>query len=509
MEKTFLKGKGDYFEGGFKKPLGRKLKKCTVFSPADLTDKVFEYFSTPDHIEPACESAKKAYPFWSALSQEERNSYLSKLADVYREKEEEMALLISRETGKPLWESRTEAKALSQKIELTLKESLPLVKETPLSSMRAEAKGKISYRSKGVFLVLGPFNFPLHLPNGHIISALVSGNTVIFKASDKTPACAEKLAECFHLAGFPKGVFNLVQGGSRIAQALVQDKRIDGVLFTGSYAVGRKIKEQLLDQPQKILALEMGGKNSALVWKDADIDTAVYDVLKGAYLTCGQRCSSTSRLVLHEEIKDLFLKKFIQLSRRIKIGHWKDNPFMGPLIDQKAVKRFKEVKKEVQKEKAFIHLTGKTLDHLKGYYVSPFVVEPKAYKAQSFYQNEELFMPFVTVYAVSKEEEALDLINSSAYGLCLSVFTREEEMAKRIFQKSKVGVFHWNLSTNGASSRLPFGGLGKSGNDRPAGLFAIYSCTTPVAWMQREDQPDSKNVFNKDFLHDEESENEG
>ena len=178
---------------------------------------------------------------------------------------------------------------------------------------------------------------------------------------------------------------------------------------------------------------------------------------------------------------------------------------MGPLIDQKAVKRFRLVKKEVEKEKAFVHLGGKELDHLNGYYVSPFVVEPKAYDARSFYQNEELFIPFITVYSVSKEEEALDMINRSSYGLCLSVFSREENFAKRIFQQSKVGVFHWNLSTNGASSYLPFGGLGKSGNDRPAGLFAIYSCTTPVAWMQKENQTDSKNTFNKDFLHEEES----
>lgn len=498
-----LRGRGDYIGGDFKKSRSQKGKKHITFSPADLSDKVFEYFTDREHIDPVCEAAAKAYPSWSRLSQEKRSFYLSRLAEVYREEEEEMAMLISRETGKPLWESQTEAKALSQKVDITLKESLPLVQDTPLSSLRVGAKGKIVYRSRGVFLVLGPFNFPVHLPNGHIIAALASGNTVVFKPSDKTPASAEKLAECFHLAGFPKGVFNLVQGGAEIAQVLVQDKRIDGVLFTGSYAVGRKIQEQMLDQPQKILALEMGGKNSALVWKDADIKTAVYEILKGAYLTCGQRCSSTSLLILHRKIKDVFLERFVLLSRCLKIGFWKDNPFMGPLIDQKAVKRFESVKKEVKKEKAAVHLAGKRLDHLNGYYVSPFIVEPKTYNSCSFYQNEELFMPFVTVYSVSKEEEALDLINRNAYGLCLSVFSREEEWAKRIFQKSRVGVFHWNLSTNGASSRLPFGGLGKSGNDHPAGLFAIYACTTPVAWMQKEDRTDVTDLFNKDFLYEE------
>ena len=263
------------------------------------------------------------------MSQENRNAYLSKLAEVYKEKEKEMTVLISRETGKPLWESQIEAGALSQKVDVTLKESLSLVKDTPLSSLRAGAKGKIAYRSKGVFLVLGPFNFPVHLPNGHILSALASGNTVIFKPSDKTPASAEKLAECFQLAGFPKGVFNLMQGGAEIAQALVQDDRIDGVLFTGSYEVGKKIQRQMLDQPQKILALEMGGKNSALVWKDADMETAVYEVLKGAYLTCGQRCSATSRLILHREIKEVFLKNLFSLVVGLKLGTGKTIPLWG------------------------------------------------------------------------------------------------------------------------------------------------------------------------------------
>lgn len=504
MGEIFLKSKGDYIEGAFVKSDGSKAQQHTVFSPADLTDTVFEYFSDPNHIEAACESAAKAYPAWSALSQESRNVHLERLAYVYREKEKEMAILISRETGKPLWESQTEAEALSQKVDITLKESLPLVQNTSLVSVREGVQGKIAYRSKGVFLVLGPFNFPVHLPNGHIIAALAAGNTVIFKPSDKAPASAEKLAECFHLADFPKGVFNLIQGGAEIAQSLVRDSRTDGILFTGSYAVGKKIQEGVLDQPQKILALEMGGKNSALVWKDADVETALYEILKGAYLTCGQRCSATSRLILHEEIKDVFLKKFVQLSRRIKIGYWKDNPFMGPLIDEGAVGRFMKVKEEAQE--ARIHLSGERLDRLDGYYVSPAVVEPKAYDSHSFYQNEELFMPFVTVYGVLREEEALHLINQSSYGLCLSVFSRGEEFVKRIFQKAKVGVFHWNLSTNGASSRLPFGGLGKSGNDRPAGLFSVYACTTPVAWMQKEDQAASKILFNKDFLYDEENE---
>lgn len=484
MEYTYLQGQGDYITGRFIK--GSPDKEYHIISPADLKDKVFTFFSSPEHIEPVCQAASEAYPAWSSLRQEKRNTYLKKLAQIYKDKQEELAVCISRETGKPLWESQQEAGALAQKIEITLKESLPLVQDTELSFQREGVKGKIAYRSKGVFLVLGPFNFPVHLPNGHIVAALALGNTVIFKASEKTPASAEVLARCFDLAGFPKGVFNLVQGGVETAQALVRSKDIDGILFTGSYAVGKMIQTQILDQPHKILALEMGGKNSALIWKDADMEKAVYEILKGAYLTCGQRCSSTSRLIVHKEVKSFFLKKFMELSRKIKIGHWKDSPFMGPLIEEKSVQRFLKAKKEAEENKDFIHLSGGRIDSLNGFYVRPEIVEPKSYEENSFYQNEELFAPFLTVYEVTEEEEAMNLINKSAYGLCLSVFCKDSDLAKRIFQRAKVGVFHWNLSSVSASSRLPFGGLGKSGNDRPAGLFAVHSCVTPVAWMQAE-----------------------
>ena len=500
MKEFFLKSKGDYIAGAFvKESVGGK--EHLLFSPADRNDKVFLFSSYLSHIEPAIEASARAYPLWSSLSQEERNVYFEKLAHIYQEKSEEIAILISREVGKPLWESRIEAQALSQKVKITLKESLPLVKDTSLSTLRAGAKGKTAYRSKGVFLVLGPFNFPVHLPNGHIIAALATGNTVIFKASDKSPASAEKLAECFHLAGFPKGVFNLIQGGEEIARNLTQSAFIDGILFTGSYDVGKKIQKQIQDQPQKILALEMGGKNSALVWKDADIEAAIYEVLKGAYLTAGQRCSASSRLILHKEVKERFLESFIPLSKKLKVGHWKDHPFMGPVIDKRAMERFRKVKQEAVAEKAYIHLAGEELN-LNGYYVRPAIVEPRQYEVKSFYQNEELFLPFLTVYVVEEEEEAIQLINRSAYGLCLSVFSNKEEFAERVFQKARVGVFHWNLSTNGASSLLPFGGLGKSGNDRPAGLFAVYSCTTPVAWMQKDISNGEEAFFDKSFFQD-------
>ena len=515
--KRTIKSQGDYIDGGFVQ--GQCSKSHISQSPANLNDNVFEWATYAEHIEKACETAHKAHSPWAGLPQEKRNHFLLKLAEVYKAKEEEIAQLISRETGKPLWESHLEAKALSQKVTITLKFALPLVQDSSWAIVPNDIKEKTAYRSKGAILVLGPFNFPAHLPNGHIIPALTTGNTVIFKPSEKTPATAEKLAECFDLAGFPKGVFNLVQGGAKTAQDLVQHPLVEGIFFTGSYAVGQKIQQAVFHQPQKILALEMGGKNSTLVWRDADIETAVEEVFKGAYLTCGQRCSATSSVILHKEVKSLFLEKFIAKSQNIKIGHWSKNPFMGPLIDEQAVSRYTQAIESAKKEGALFHLKGQSINQtsLNGYYVSPSIVEShtippasnntnesltkaKNHRAKnhrtknhrtktsplpSFHQTEELFAPFINIYTISEEEKAIDLINQSGYGLCLSVFSQNSTLAQKMFQKAKVGVFHWNLSTNGASSYLPFGGLGKSGNDRPAGLFAVYSTVTPVAYRHK------------------------
>ena len=485
--------RGDYFDGLFqgpgKKPVkkpGHKRQKIINLSPADLKDKVFEFYFNPQHIDPVCHSAKSAFTPWASLSQSKRNWFLKKLAQVYREKQEEIAILISRETGKPLWESRQEALALSSKIDVTLKHALPLVQTKTLPSrLRTDnVKEKLFYKPRGALLVLGPFNFPVHLANGHIVPALAVGNTVVFKPSDKTPASAQKLAECFHLAGFPKGVFNLIHGSSHIARSLVKHPLLDGVLFTGSYSVGKEIQKTLINYPQKICVLEMGGKNSCLVWKDANLKQAVAEVVKGAYITAGQRCSSLSRLILHKNIKKEFLDQFVKQSADLKIGHWKNNPFMGPLVDSKALSRFKKVHREAEITGAGILKKGKHLKSLGGYYVSPAIVEPKKFDPKSYYQNEELFLPFVTVYEVQEEAEAFNLINQSDYGLCFSVFTKSEAFFKRASQAVRAGIFNWNISTVGASPRLPFGGVGKSGNARPAGLFSIYNTVIPVGSLE-------------------------
>ncbi len=471
---------GDYINGAFVK--SRHGDKYRSISPADLDDTILEWVeSDSEHIDLVLEHAQKAYLSWSALEQKDRNKYLLKLAEVYKQNTEEIAVLIARETGKPLWESKQEANALSAKIKVTLEESLPLVQNRTVSQNTSMVKEEICYRSKGVFVVIGPFNFPMHLPNGQILSALACGNTVIFKPSELTPACGQIMAQCFHQAGFPKGVFNMVQGSGSIAQIFVQDELVDGVLFTGSYKTGKHIKKLTWDNPHKIVALEMGGKNSSIVWKSANVQQAVWEVFNGAYLTTGQRCSSTSQIILHPHIRKSFLDQFLDLTKKVKIGHWQNNPFMGPLINSKSVDNYLTVlQKAKNTSTASVLIEGSKIPNLNGYFVSPTVVE-------NFYYEEELFAPLVSIYTTDSKEKVWELVNQSGYGLCLSVFAEEKDktFVQQLFQKAKVGVFHWNVKSNGASSHLPFGGMGKSGNHQPAGLFAVLSCMTPVACRKK------------------------
>ena len=339
---------GDYIQGNWTTPENGD-ETWEIYSPADLKDKVIEVSSSYQHIDAACLAAQRAFVTWRKTTLDTRKNYLFKLKKIFQERALEIATVISRETGKPLWESKTEAAALASKIDVTLEHSLQLVAEEKIAKALPGVDGYIRYRPRGVMAVIGPFNFPAHLPNGHIIPALIVGNTIVFKPSDKTPGVGQLLTEFFHQAGFPEGVFNLIQGQGETGRRLVQNENVDGVLFTGSYEVGLKIKQDTLDHYWKILALEMGGKNTSIIWDDADLEKSVYETIIGAYLTTGQRCSCTSKVVLHKKIKDRFLENFHEAAKKISIGHWgATNVFMGPLISQNAVEkylRFQEIAK--------------------------------------------------------------------------------------------------------------------------------------------------------------------
>lgn len=475
---------GDFINGQFVK-VDKPDGQFKDVSPGDLNDLVMNVSFSYSHVDRACEAAKRAYPSWAKLNFDERKRFLMRLKEVLESHKAELAEAISRDTGKPLWDATTEATAVIGKIDITVNFSSKLIVDEHIPNALPGVEGVIRYRSRGVMSVIGPFNFPAHLPNGHIIPALLAGNTVVFKPSEQTPFVGQIYAKIFEKAEFPAGVFNMVQGDGETGRKLVAHEFVDGVLFTGSYEVGLKIKQETLNHYWKILALEMGGKNATVVWDDADLDKAIYETLVGAYMTTGQRCSCTSRVILHDKIADEFTDRFYEAAKKLTIGHWKENPFMGPLINEAAVEKYIRFQEIAKRENAESLMRGKTLDlKHKGYYVTPSINLVKGFDPASVYQKTEIFGPNVAVYRSSDFEHSLKIVNSTGFGLVMALFSKDRDLYEKALLEARVGLLNWNRTTNGASSRLPFGGMGKSGNDRPSAHFAIQYCTVPMASLE-------------------------
>jgi succinylglutamic semialdehyde dehydrogenase len=484
MKTQDFKVRGDFIKGHFRQ-IERPSSEIKNSSPGDLSDLVNVFPVLHAHVEEAVQAAQTAYLPWAQLEMEERKKYLSRLKELFISHEAEMAELIARDTGKALWDATSEAKNLANKIDITVSHSLNLVKEERFANALPQVDGVIRHKPRGVMAVLGPFNFPAHLPNGHIVPALLMGNTIVFKPSEMTPAVGQFYAELVEKAQFPPGVFNMIQGDAETGRKLVAHENVSGILFTGSYEVGLKIKQETLNHYWKILALEMGGKNATVVWDDADFSKAIYETLVGAYMSSGQRCSGTSRIILHEKIAEKFTEKFYQASKRLTIGHWSENNFMGPLINAGAVEKYVRFQEIANRENCESLMRGKSLDlKHKGYYVTPSIHIVNKFDPHSVYQKSEIFGPNVAIYTVKNFDEALQIVNSTGFGLVMSLFSKNESLFKRALIEARVGLLNFNRTTNGASSKLPFGGMGKSGNDRPSAHYAIQYCSVPVASLE-------------------------
>ena len=478
---TFL---GDFINGRWLKP-DKADGQFKDISPADLKDEVLTVAFKHDHVDQAVEAAKKAFLPWARLSVKERKNYLLRLKEIFENNKSDLIESICRDTGKSMWDATAEAAALVNKIDITINFSSKLVAEERIANALPNVDGVVRYKPRGVMSVIGPFNFPAHLPNGHIIPALLSGNTVVFKPSEQTPFVGQIYSQCFEKAQLPPGVFNLVQGDGETGRRITVHEHVDGILFTGSYEVGQKIKQSTLDHHWKILALEMGGKNATVVWDDAEMEKAIYETLVGAFMSTGQRCSCTSRVIVHDKIADDFTERFYQAAKKLSIGHYSENPFMGPLINGAAVEKYLRFQEIANRENCESLMRGKTLDlKHKGHYVTPSIHLVKKFEPNSIYQKSEIFGPNVAIYRSSDFDQTLNIVNSTGYGLVMALFSKNESLYKKALLESRVGLLNWNRTTNGASSKLPFGGMGKSGNDRPSAHFAIQYCTVPVASLE-------------------------
>ncbi len=489
--------KGDYFDGRFyHPPISSAQEKILKRCPADLTKTLWEAGIYHDHIEQVIDSAVKGFETWRKFSFEVRISYLKKYQEAVRARKDEIAMALALEVGKPLWEAKTEAAALDSKVSVTISDSYDRIKQETIKDVMPKIDGHVVYKPLGPSLVIGPFNFPCHLANGQILAALLAGNSVIFKPSEKTIYSAQLMIECFAQAGFPAGVINFINGAGHTSSKLTSDKRIKGIFFTGSRGVGLKILENTHKDLNKLVALELGGKNSTILHHDTNISHALPELLRSCFLTTGQRCTSTSMILVHRKIEQEFINQFKAVTEKIRVGHpTLSNPeaFMGPLIDEHAQKLYFDFCQFGKDEGAEEIIAPRKLDvGYEGYYVSPSIHYAKSPHLDGKFIQEEIFGPNCFFIPYDDIEEAIKIANSTQYGLAASVFTRSPEIYQLCLRDIESGLINLNRSTVGATARLPFGGLKNSGNHHPAAVSMIDHCVSTVASLETLDDTSSK-----------------
>ncbi len=423
-------------------------------------------------VESAIEAAGDAFEAWADRPHQDRVDLLKAYQAQLEAKKPELAAMISQETGKPKWEALGEVSAMIGKVDISIKAYDERTgghqSEAPFGQM------VLRHRAHGVMAVFGPYNFPGHLPNGHIVPALLAGNTVVFKPSEHTPGTGELMMTCLEAAGLPTGVVNLVQGGRDVGEALSKGN-INGLLFTGSAATGQVFRSQFAERPEVILALELGGNNPLIAW-DGDPAAVASLVLASSFITSGQRCSCARRLILPQTPwADEVLKALAAVLDQVVIGKWDDvpEPFMGPLVS-------KEIAKAAMASfEALVEAGGQVLraPERDGAFVSPGVIETTGVKVP----DEEIFAPFLQVVRVETFKDAIREANATRYGLSAGLISQDHAHWQQFIRRIRAGVVNWNRATTGASSAMPFGGVGISGNHRPSAYYAADYCAFPMA----------------------------
>ena len=430
-------------------------------------------------LDHALERARRGFAAWSARPLEERQAVARTFADLAKARRAEIATLLSRETGKPYWETLTEADTVAGKVEVSIRAQTERAGER--EGEAAGARARLAHRPHGVLAVIGPFNFPMHLPNGHIAPALLAGNAVVFKPSEKTPASGLLLVALWREAGVPEEVLQALIGGADIAQALVAHEAVDGVLFTGGVAAGRAIHMALAEQPQKIVALELGGNNPLIAWEVADPESAAHLIVQSAYVSAGQRCSCARRLIVPEGAAgERIVEALTSVIDRIRVGAPFDDPapFMGPVIDSASAQGLLQ---------AQARLGGSPVREMRQVVPErPFLTPGLVDVTGLTVPDTEHFGPLLQLTRVRDWSEAIERANATRFGLAAGLLSDDETLYRQFWSQARAGIVNWNRPTTGAAATAPFGGPGLSGNHRPSAYYAADYCAYPVASLEAD-----------------------
>jgi succinylglutamic semialdehyde dehydrogenase len=436
--------------------------------------------STAEDVDRAVKAARAAFEDWALTPLEQRIAICQRFRDLLKEHNEELAAIIAEEVGKPLWEARTEVTTMANKVDISVQSHAARTGET--SAKVADGNAVLRHRPHGVFAVFGPYNFPGHLPNGHIVPALIAGNTLVFKPSEYAPRTAVRTVQLWEQAGLPKGVLNLVNGGRATGVALGQAD-VDGILFTGSSQTGVALHKQFGGQPGKMLALEMGGNNPLVVWNIQNIDAAVHHAVMSAFISAGQRCTCARRLIVQDTPQgQAFIDRLVEVAGKLAVGpsNADPQPFMGPVVSAAVAQRLVQAQAMMEAQGGRVLLRMRQLDPNAGF-VTAGIVDVTDVKG---IPDEEWFGPLLQVIRVADFDQAIAAANATEFGLAAALLSPSEELWKRFAIKARAGVVNWNRPTTGAASSAPFGGVGKSGNHRPSAYYAADYCAYPVASIE-------------------------
>ena len=441
--------------------------------------------ATGAQVDLAIKAARQAFPTWANRPLEERLSIIDAFAELVKARSEDIATVISRETGKPIWETRTEAAAMVGKVAISKQAYHERTgeKTTPMPG----ATARLRHRPHGVVAVFGPYNFPGHLPNGHIVPALIAGNTVVFKPSEQAPATSDLIIQLWQEAGLPAGVLNMIQGERDTGVALANHSGIDGLFFTGSPQVGHILHKDFAGHPGKILALEMGGNNPLLVSeKTADLRAAVHEIIQSAFISAGQRCTCARRLLLPVgEYGDAILHALVKATKALKIDRFDaaEQPFMGPVVSAQAADGLLKAYQNLVSLGAAPIIEMTRGDSQTGF-ITPGIVD--ATDMLERLPDQEYFGPLLTVVRYTSLEQAMDIANNTQFGLSAGILSDDLAEYEWFLQHSRAGIINWNRQTTGASSNAPFGGTGASGNHRASAYYAADYCAYPVASIEAD-----------------------